>query len=259
MAYLYRMAVEKNICSTFVLRFALGCAVLALMLTTVCQGFTARGAPDMFRQTLKYNPHNSRILYSMGLEMVGQKNYGAAERYFRRTLQSDPLHAAARHALGRALHDQGKYIQALAVYQSVKDTGRADALLERNLQAVYPLAIDAYARWLADEPGNARLHYSLGTVYSRAGDAAKGVEQYLQAVALMPDLKDALFNLATTYEALGQADLAVTFYERMLALGGQKDHLDAHAYTHLAELYRARGDEPKAEAYTRQAQEAGRQ
>ena len=256
---LYRLAVEKNICSPVVLRFALWGAVLALMLTTARQGYHARRAPDMYRETLRYNPDNARILYSMGLEMVKEQRYGEAEQYFRRTLANDPQHAAARHALGRALHDQGKYIQALAVYQAVRDTGGGDALLEKNLQAVYPLAIDAYARRLAGEPGNARLHYSLGTVYSRAGETLKGVEQYLQAVALMPDFKDALFNLATSYEALGQTDLAVTFYERMLALGGKEGHLDAHACAHLAELYRAKGDEAKAEAYMRRAQEMEKQ
>jgi tetratricopeptide (TPR) repeat protein len=237
---LYHLAIEKNIGSPLFLRLTITGIFVALMLMTARQGYYAQSATVMFLRTLKYNPNNTRILYSMGLEMVNRKRYGEAEQYFRKTLDREPFHAFAHHALGRALHDQGKYAQGLAVYQSIKDAGRSDALLEKNLQMIYPLAIAQYKERLAKDQGNARLHYSLGTVYSRAGQMEKGVEEYLQAVALQPDFKEALFNLASSYEALGQTELAAAFYERLLAIDGKEDDFDAYAHGRLEEIDRMR-------------------
>jgi tetratricopeptide (TPR) repeat protein len=247
--WLYRYADKKNICSPFVLRFVLAGIVLTLMLTTARQGYYAQSAPEMFRETLRFNPDNSRILYSMGLEMVKRGRYGEAESYFRQTLERDPLHSSARHALGRSLHDQGRYIQGLAVYQEIKDAGRSDALLEENLGKIYPLAIQEYEQWLTKEPVNARLHYSLGTVYSRSGQVEEGIKAYVQAVALEPAFKEALFNLAASYQALGRIEEAVVYYERLVALEGERDALDEFAYRQLGEIYRQIGKSAKSEEY----------
>lgn len=235
-------------------RAGLAGIILALMLVTVYQNIHARSALIMFERTLNYNPHNTRILYSMGLEMVGRERYGQAERYFRRALALDPFQMRTRHALGRVLFDQGRLIDSIAEYEIVHRAGAGDALLEKNLNEAYAKAVEQLRAEIARHPDNARLHYSLGTFYSRTQQIEQSLEHYRRAIALDSRQKEALFNLASSYEALGRPEKAAGYYERVLALDGKKDYLDQHAYKHLGEIYERQGDAAKAKEYFTKAE-----
>ena len=63
-----------------------------------------------------------------------------------------------------------------------------------------------------------------------------GIVQYLNAVALNPQYKEALFNLASSYQVLGKMEEAKVFYERVLKLPGTKDILDDHALEQLGRI-----------------------
>jgi len=130
---LYHFILEKGYCSSQILRFVLSGIFLFFMVTTAAQGFSARTAITMFRRSLAYNPNNTRILYSMGIEKANRQQYKEAEHYFRKALTGEPMHLMSRIALGRALHDQGKYIEGMTVYESVKNAGQWNILLEENL------------------------------------------------------------------------------------------------------------------------------
>jgi len=240
---------KKGFCSINACRALLAGFFLFLILGTVRQGFDARSALTMFRQTLTHNPRNVRVLYSMGIEMVNRKRFGEAEQYFRKALYNDPLHLVSHIALGRAMYDQGKYTESIAVYEAVDQAGRWDQLLAENLDDAYQGAIEQYKLWIKSSPNNAQLYYSLGTVYSRSDRIEEGIEQYELALSLDPAHKNVLFNLATSYEALGEEDRAVTYYERMVAIDGQEDDLDAFTYNQLGEIYRRQGNEARAQEY----------
>ena len=96
----------------------------------------------------------------------------------------------------------------------------------------YQKAFEHYQQWIINEPYNAQLYYSLGTVYSRSDRVEEGIEQYKKAIGLDPDYRNALFNLASSYDALGEAGWAVTYYERMLATGGEADEMSREAEQH---------------------------
>jgi tetratricopeptide (TPR) repeat protein len=245
---------KKKLCSAGVCRFVVTGIFLFLMLTTVRQSFDARTAQTMLGRSLDQNPDNARIQYSMGLEMADRERFDEAEQYFRRALAGNPYHMMSRVALGRALHDQGRYVEAITVYETVKDVdGKLDDLLQVNLNEAYQKAIEKYQQWLAKDPGNARLHYSLGTVYSRSKRVTEGIEQYQKAVSLDPDFRDALFNLASSYEAIGEAGWAAAYYERMLAVDAPADDLSRYAQQHLADIYQRQGDAARAEEYFKKA------
>jgi len=250
---LYRFVQEKGTCSVNVCRFAVVGVLLFFMLITVRQSFDARSALTMFRRSLEYNPNNTRILYSMGIEMANRKNYEEAEQYFRKALAGEPHHLISRIALGRALYDQEKYVEAVNVYETIKDAGQWDQLLEKNLNEAYQIIIEQYQQWIVESPGNAQLHNSLGVYYLRSKLTEKGIEQYKLAVAIDPVYKNALFNLASSYEALGELGWAVAYYERLVALNAEKDYLDRYAYEHLGKIYKSQGETQKAQEYFNKA------
>jgi Flp pilus assembly protein TadD len=246
---LYRFIFKQGLCSSQVLRLALSGIFLFLMVITASQGLNARTSITMFRRSLAYNPNNTRILYSMGIEMANRQQYSQAEHYFRQAIAGEPAHLISQIALGRSLHDQGKYIDAMTVYEAIKNAGQWNQLLEDNLNESYQRAIGQYTRWIAEQPNNAQLYYSLGTVYTRRGQTAEGIEQYKKAITLDPIYKNALFNLASSYDALGDKGWAVTYFERAVALDSKKNELDDFAYKRLGEIYQNQGDAAKAREY----------
>lgn len=235
---LYRAAQRKRLCEARAGRFVLAGIFLFLMLITASQGLRARTALAMFRQSLARNPHNTRVLYSTGIEMANRERFREAERFFRRALNGDPQHREFRIALGRALCDQGRVIEGIAVYEAIKDAGKWEGLLKKNLDEAYQTAVARYQDRIARDPGNAQAYYSLGTIYSRSNRVEDGIEQYEKAVALDPRHRNALFNLASSYEALGRQDEAIEYYERVLAVGGtgEQDFIGRHARARLAEM-----------------------
>jgi tetratricopeptide (TPR) repeat protein len=254
---LYRRHQRSTVFSPDFCRAGLAGIILALMLVTVYQNIHARSALTMFERTLVYNPRNTRILYSMGLEMAERGRYPEAEHYFRRALELDPFAMKTRHALGRTLFDQGRFMDSIAEYEVVQRSGASDDLLERNLNEAYGRAIGYWEGQAARYPDNARLQYSLGTLYSRVRQIEKSIEYYHRAVALDPRQKEALFNLASSYEALGQPEKAADYYGRVVALDGPKGYLDRYAYTRLGQMRERQGQEAEAKGYFAKAEELG--
>ena len=246
---LYYFILKRKFCSSQVLQFTLSGIFLFFIGITAGQGLNARTSLTMFRRTLAYNPNNTRILYSMGIELANRQRYAEAEHYFRQALAGEPVHYISAIALGRALHDQGKYLEAITVYEALNNTGHGNKLIDDNLEESYQKAVEQYREWIVQDPRNAQLYYSLGTVYSRSNRIREGIQQYKAAIALNPAHKNALFNLASSYDVSGDKGWAVAYYERVAALNAPKDELDQYAYKRLGEIYRDQGDEAKAREY----------
>ncbi|MCK5083470.1 MAG: tetratricopeptide repeat protein [Candidatus Omnitrophica bacterium] len=251
---IYSLNRASGLLSPNVYRTVIAGGLASLMLITFYQETFSLTALSMYRRTLEYNPNNARILFSTGIEMVNRERYAEAEGYFRRAVERESLHVAYRLALGRALYDQGKVVEAIHVFDGIRDAGGLDPLLKSNLSEAYAEAIARYQSLILREPGNAAAQYSLGTMYSRTGRIEESVEQYKRAVALKPSHRSALFNLASSYGILGREDEAIEYYRRMLAAGGERDHLEHNAYLHLGGIYQRRGDEVQAQKYFKKAE-----
>jgi len=134
---LYRLNQTKGFFSTNTFRIVVASIFLSLMLVTVFQTVVARTALGMFKRTLAYNPNNARILFSAGIEMVNRNRFHEAEHYFLRAFAREPENISYRIALGRALCDQGKFAEGIAVYETIKDGGKWSELLKKNLDEAY--------------------------------------------------------------------------------------------------------------------------
>lgn len=133
-------------------------------------------------------------------------------------------------------------------------------------------------KWLEMNPGDARLHAELGACYVEAGrvdDALKQLREavrldptplrhydvgrvlllarripeagaeFNQALALKPDMPEALYGLGLAFDSLGRLDEAVDAYTRALRLS--LDYADAHF--NLARILAAQGRTAEAVAH----------
>jgi tetratricopeptide (TPR) repeat protein len=73
----------------------------------------ARGADAAFAAALSRWPDDDLVLFSAANRKLGAHDAGQAIALYRRLLEHDPKHAAARNNLANALADEGCYAQAL--------------------------------------------------------------------------------------------------------------------------------------------------
>jgi tetratricopeptide (TPR) repeat protein len=137
-------------------------------------------------------------------------------------------------------------------------------------------------KWLETNPGDARLHSELGACYFEAGRVDEALKQlreaarldpaplrhydvgrvllaarrfpeagaaFNQALALKPDMPEALYGLGLAFDSLGRLDEAVGAYTR--ALQSNLDFVDAHF--NLARVLAALGRNDEAIAHYEQA------
>ncbi|MEM7355310.1 MAG: tetratricopeptide repeat protein [Acidobacteriota bacterium] len=101
-------------------------------------------------------------------------------------------------------------------------------------------AVKAWRESLRLEPGQAKLHWSIGTVYSDK-DAAAAKAEYRAALAIDPDHGGSLLNLGNLYRHEGRFEDA----ERLLARAAKNDVSDSWS---LGQLYADQGRWEEAEA-----------
>ncbi len=226
-----------------------------LFVTSITQSIYAANEVAMLKRTLDFAPYSLRVRRSYAFTFVKDGNYKEAERQYRLALDAEPWDAAARIGLGKTLCDQDRYWEGIAEYDKVHDAGDLTEMLKKNKRLAYGILIDKYKNKINQEPQNAALYYSLGVMYSKTDKMMDALANYKIAVDLDPTHTDALFNLASSYEALGRLPEAAGYYEQMLAVKKSRDYLDYHAYQHLGKIYQILGDEERAKDYSKKAKE----
>ncbi|MRX20299.1 tetratricopeptide repeat protein, partial [Pseudoduganella sp. FT9W] len=75
---------------------------------------------------------------------------------------------------------------------------------------------------LASNPDAASIQFALGNLYAQQGRWPDAQQAYFRAVGAAPDNPDYVYNLAIGLDRLNQGKLALTYYQRALALGQDK-------------------------------------
>jgi len=234
--WLARQNAEKGFIDGRIMKFAFLGIYLFFFLTTIRQNILASNEVAMLGQTLKYDPDNIRMVESYGFALVTAKRYAEAEAFFRKVLEFNPDHIRSRISLGKVLCDQGRCVEGMLEYDKIRDPGPLKDLLEENKKLTYALVIRQYEQMLKDQPTNAQLHYSLGIVYARTQRTQEALAAFQEAIRLKPDFKEALFNLASLYDVLGDKDQARANFEKSLTLPGEDKELNRYAQQQLEKL-----------------------
>lgn len=134
----------------------------------------------------------------------GNGDHQRAEQAYRDAIAAQPDERDAYLALGIALTEQTRYVDAIQVYeqrlQSAPDdmatlyqVGRTASVSGEFLDAGQA-ALEAYVARHAPKPGEPSLawgHYRLGTIYQHQGDKKQASEAYESALAADPKHKQA--------------------------------------------------------------------
>ena len=79
--------------------------------------FNSKDALHCYRESLKLDPHNPRVLNNLGTVYASLKEYGQADRYYRKALKLDPRNATVLKNLGTNLLAERKYSKGWDAYQ----------------------------------------------------------------------------------------------------------------------------------------------
>jgi tetratricopeptide (TPR) repeat protein len=118
--------------------------------------------------------------FARACELEEKADPGAIRAY-ERAIEADAGFADAHVNLGRLLQEQGRLVEAEAVYR----------------------------KGIAQAPSEALLRYNLGVLLDELGRQPAALQAYREALALQDDLADCHYNLALLYEAAGQARAAL--------------------------------------------------
>ena len=209
-------------------RWLLACLMLSLItLVTGCAGdkaikerqsLTARqrgerllGAGDTTRalqqylKALELNPDDPYLHYDLALVYRQKGLPDKAEFHIKEAIRLKPDYSEAHDFLGVIYRDTGRRAASAGVGA---EAGRLD------------LAIGSHEKALSNElylyPESA--HFNLGVVYLRRKEYRKAVDQFEEAIRLVPDYVEAYVNLGRAYEGLNMYRQARRSYEKAVEL-----------------------------------------
>ena len=178
-----------------------------------------------FKEALDDNDHLADVYIGLGMTQAALGENDAAERNFRRAIETDISYWQSFNAMGNFLFDQGRFDEAAEFYQMFVNRVDDDALALNNLGVAYYLAGDfkrAAESWdasLAIKPSR-DAYSNTGTMYFYLGDFERAVERYVNAANLAPNDYRMWGNLGDAYHFQGtQEQVAEVAYRRAIGLG----------------------------------------
>ncbi len=179
--------------------------------TVLGTAYLSEGNPSDAIATLeeatKLNPRNGDAWEKLALAYYAKNATEKAEKAFEKAIRIDPTKAEYRNNHGLMLLDQGKVDQAIAEF----NVALAD-LTYRNTALVLN---------------------NLGQAYYQNKDYEASITTLTQAINRAPNLCQARFNRAFSYQALDKHEMALQDFEEVITLCGD---VATGAYYHAAEV-----------------------
>ena len=154
-------------------------------------------AQQQYRAVLQKDVRNVDALLGMAVIAQRQGRNADAEGWFHKVLEVEPKNVIAQTAL-----------------LSQKERGVGSDSIEQNSES-------HIKNMLVQQPEAANLHAALGNIYAEQGQWVAAQSAYFEASRLAPQNADYAFNLAVSLEQIRKSDLALTQYQRALALLNQ--------------------------------------
>lgn len=121
--------------------------------------------------------------------------------------------------------------------------------IELESRKDWPALLEHNRRWTKAQPGSGRAWFSLGFAYDKAGQFAKAIEAYQQALRINPEVADAWNNLGIAYDNAAQYAQAVEAYQHALRINPEQ----AEAWNNLGAVYGKAGQYAKTIEASQQA------
>jgi len=220
-------------------------------------------AVEQLRQVVKADPGNVEAKSTLGLALTELSRLDEAQAIFRDVLQRHPDHASTLMYLGHVLAQLGRTEEALGFMRRAVEAQPANGVFQYTLGELLARsggeaeAIDHLKKAVQQIPGNAGYRYTLGVLLARAGDVSGAREQWLQAVAIRPDLPAPYRGLVGAALSENDSAAAVRYAEKLCALTRRSRREDLEMLATAYEAAGRDGDAVKVRSESERLTEAG--
>jgi len=156
-----------------------------------------RKALDLLQEIVAADPRDFEAWTEMGTVSFQMRDYGEAEKSYRRALQENPSYVLALRNLGKLLFEKKDYQGAIPVLTKASGQSPPSAEIYRLLGECYlGIKKGSTAEGLLkkalelDPQGQADAHLRLAALYNAAGYKNLAAEQYEQFLAKRPDFPE---------------------------------------------------------------------
>ncbi len=184
-----------------------------------------------------------------GIALMGLKRFDEASKAFEKALELAPGSLVAERELALARLNLGDPSVAESLFEERKELGELLFVVKMREQA-YGEAEEIARELISEKADNPVYHNMLGLALLGREQPRAAIRAFEAAVKADPEYTTARFNLARTYDLLGDLVQAERQYEAV-----NKIKPSSSAYVGLANVARKRGDEDAAERYLKQALE----
>jgi Flp pilus assembly protein TadD len=139
----------------------------------------------------------ARSLLDKGKELYNKDQDAEAVLAFMEAVRLDPGLAEAHFRLALGFESLGKREEA---------------------EAEYKKAVEAYKKYLDENPDDSEAHYALGQTYAGLDQYSEAIRQYREATKLKEDDPDMFYDLGVAYTKLAQYDAAAAAFEKSLEI-----------------------------------------
>jgi tetratricopeptide (TPR) repeat protein len=242
-------------------------------------------AEQYYKEALKYNPNDERVLANLGELYDDIKRYEESIESYKKALEVKPEYGTAYNGLGNTWFSMKKYRTALDYYYRalqydslskytlynignsyINLDNRDSALLFLNkaleIDPKYAIAVyrkgDVYAKFMEDDsavfyftkameldPNDEDIYNSFGNLKYDRKEYDEAISLYEKALKIKPIFREAWFNLGNCYDGLGDNLKAIENYLRAIEV----DSSYALACSTVAGIFKDIGEKDNALKY----------
>lgn len=179
---------------------------------------------SLWLDTLNKNPDSWLAHNEIGCVLLDRGDSSGAIDQFQRALRLNGNYGEAEFDLGKALHKQGRDVEALVHYDRAarlmpwRDIVHCNAASLLIAQGKLREAEAHLRQALEHEPASVDANFGMGFVQTRLGHAEEAIAHYRQVLESRPDHFRALLNLAQLYHEQRRFVEAEGTYRRAIVL-----------------------------------------
>jgi tetratricopeptide (TPR) repeat protein len=213
-------------------------------------------AIEILEKAVKEHPRAPALHFNLGLNYLKIMNIKKAQARFIRTLELDPAHAKAYHALGMIHYDREEFKTAGGYFEASIEAGKKEEYLYYQLGSCwfklkqFEKAIEAFNQAIALNDQEKYFFFSLGSAQLAINQHYKAIKSMEQALALDPQYWEAQYNIAVVY-------FKISDYEQCRAVAQKiidQNPNYAKAYLIIGHSYHRMGKYGLASDYQKEAQ-----